>query len=117
MTKTNKEVTIMPAMDGTGPMGQGPMTGGGFGRCNPNTDPAAYGGRGMGRGMGRGRVNRRYARRNMFAANNQQAEYTEFKQQDDVGQNEAIEELSRAVEELKAENEKLKEQLRRDKEK
>lgn len=25
----------MPAMDGTGPMGMGPMTGGGRGRCNP----------------------------------------------------------------------------------
>lgn len=102
----------MPATDGTGPMGQGPMTGGGFGRCNPNAESAVYGGRGMGRRMGRGRVNRRYACRNIFAANNEQAEYTEFKQQDDAGQREAIEELSRAVEELKAENEKLKEQLR-----
>lgn len=102
----------MPAMDGTGPMGQGPMTGGGFGRCNPNADSAVYGGRGMGRGMGRGRVNRRYARRNMFAANNEQAEYTEFKQQDNAGQKEAIEELTKTVEELKAENEKLKEQMR-----
>jgi hypothetical protein len=25
----------MPAMDGTGPMGMGPMTGGGRGWCNP----------------------------------------------------------------------------------
>jgi hypothetical protein len=25
----------MPALDGTGPMGMGPMTGGGRGRCNP----------------------------------------------------------------------------------
>ena len=25
----------MPAMDRTGPMGMGPMTGGGRGRCNP----------------------------------------------------------------------------------
>ena len=25
----------MPAMDGTGPMGMGPMTGGGKGLCNP----------------------------------------------------------------------------------
>ena len=105
----------MPAMDGTGPGGQGPMTGGGFGRCNPNQDSAVYGGRGMGRGMGRGRVNRRYARRNMFAANNEQAEYTEFKQQGDVEQKEAIDELTKAVEVLKAENEKLKEQLRENK--
>ena len=25
----------MPGFDGTGPAGRGPMTGGGFGRCNP----------------------------------------------------------------------------------
>lgn len=25
----------MPGFDGTGPMGMGPMTGGGWGRCNP----------------------------------------------------------------------------------
>lgn len=37
----------MPAFDGSGPMGFGPMTGCGRGRC------AGYG-RGMGRGLGRG---------------------------------------------------------------
>lgn len=36
----------MPGMDGSGPLGQGPMTGGGFGRCG--------GGQGMGRGRGMG---------------------------------------------------------------
>lgn len=36
----------MPARDGTGPMGSGPMTGGGFGFC------ADGAGRGLGRGMG-----------------------------------------------------------------
>ena len=35
----------MPGMDGTGPFGNGPGTGGGFGRC------------GYGRGSGRGRRN------------------------------------------------------------
>ncbi len=35
----------MPGFDGTGPLGQGPMTGGGFGPC----------GRGLGRGLRRGR--------------------------------------------------------------
>jgi len=35
----------MPGFDGTGPRGQGPMTGGGRGRCNPY---------GAGRGRGRG---------------------------------------------------------------
>jgi hypothetical protein len=46
----------MPGFDGTGPMGAGPMTGGGRGYCNPAG--AAYGpwcGGGYGRGMGRGR--------------------------------------------------------------
>ena len=37
----------MPRLDGTGPMGQGPMTGRGMGNC-----PA--GGRGRGQGFGRG---------------------------------------------------------------
>ena len=43
----------MPGFDGTGPQGQGPMTGGGFGRC---TDNAGYGMRPrFGRGGGWGR--------------------------------------------------------------
>lgn len=41
----------MPRLDGTGPAGQGPMTGRGMGPCG-----AGYGyGRGRGRGMGYGR--------------------------------------------------------------
>jgi hypothetical protein len=49
----------MPGFDGTGPRGQGSMTGGGFGPCN--TKGLVYGrgrggvGYGCGRGMGRGR--------------------------------------------------------------
>ena len=50
----------MPGFDRTGPMGDGPMTGGARGRCNPaaasNVSPA-YGERyqfGPGRGFGRG---------------------------------------------------------------
>ncbi len=52
----------MPGQDQTGPMGQGPRTGGGFGRCNPNYASAAdgtplmgvgRGGRPMGGGRGR----------------------------------------------------------------
>ena len=39
----------MPGYDGTGPMGQGPLTGGGLGPCGRGL------GRGYGRGMGRGR--------------------------------------------------------------
>lgn len=65
----------MPGLDRTGPMGAGPMTGGGRGRCDPAAAshvPPAYGGRyqfgpglgrfrgrrggfGPGRGFGRGR--------------------------------------------------------------
>lgn len=49
----------MPRQDGTGPMGQGQMTGRGLGPCNANaaeTDNTPYGrGLGLGRGCGRGR--------------------------------------------------------------
>ena len=46
----------MPGGDGTGPMGMGPMTGGGRGFCVlPMKDwRGPYGGRGFGRGRGRG---------------------------------------------------------------
>jgi len=43
----------MPGFDGTGPLGQGAMTGRGMGRCNPAWNAGAIG-RGLGRGMGRG---------------------------------------------------------------
>ncbi len=59
----------MPSLDRTGPRGEGPRTGGGFGNCLPNTAssqatasrPTRYGrglgpcGRGLGRGRGAGR--------------------------------------------------------------
>ena len=49
----------MPRFDKTGPSGQGPLTGGGFGECNPNGSRVAshYRGRRLGRGraFGRGR--------------------------------------------------------------
>jgi len=48
----------MPGFDGTGPMGAGPMTGGGRGYCNPSGRsygwPRFGGGRGFGRGFGAG---------------------------------------------------------------
>jgi hypothetical protein len=50
-----KEVFIMPGFDGTGPWGQGPMTGGARGYCNPagmSYGPAYGRGYGMGRGRG-----------------------------------------------------------------
>ena len=40
----------MPGFDGTGPMGQGPMTGGGFGYCGPGNRAQSM--RGFGRGRG-----------------------------------------------------------------
>jgi hypothetical protein len=43
----------MPGFDRTGPMGNGPMTGGGFGRCGGGGRVGF--GRGAGRGYGRGR--------------------------------------------------------------
>jgi hypothetical protein len=54
----------MPRFDGTGPAGAGPMTGGGFGSCNPAGSirrsyagwDSGYGrGRGFGQGRGFGR--------------------------------------------------------------
>jgi len=47
-----KSKKIMPFRDGTGPLGQGPMTGRGLGLCG--------GGMGFGRGYGRGRGWRRW---------------------------------------------------------
>ena len=47
----------MPGFDRTGPMGEGPMTGGARGRCNPNYagyDPRFYGGGYRGLGLRRG---------------------------------------------------------------
>lgn len=42
----------MPNFNGTGPMGQGPMTGGGMGKCGEGEGDFAPGdGMGMGRGM------------------------------------------------------------------
>jgi len=43
----------MPGFDGTGPMGAGPMTGGGRGYCNPGNQGVAYG-YGRGPGLARG---------------------------------------------------------------
>jgi len=55
----------MPARDGTGPMGQGPMTGRGMGFCTGARSNNYYGygygcGRGFGRGMGLRRGYGRY---------------------------------------------------------
>lgn len=45
----------MPGRDGTGPTGQGAMTGGGFGPCGSGRGASrGFFGRGSGRGMGMG---------------------------------------------------------------
>jgi len=74
-TLRGKEVNSMPRNDGTGPMGMGPRTGGGFGRCGKNaaTDTTVQNGAGRGgspQGGGRGRCfgGGRGAGRHGFAA-------------------------------------------------
>ncbi len=45
----------MPRQDRTGPLGNGPKSGRGLGKCNPNSQGQSFGtGGGMGRGSGRG---------------------------------------------------------------
>jgi hypothetical protein len=45
----------MPGFDRTGPMGQGPRTGGGFGYCGSGAGAGSFGGLRYGGGFGRGR--------------------------------------------------------------
>jgi hypothetical protein len=63
--KRSKGGFKMPGFDRTGPLGQGPMTGGGFGYCGTGRRQgyrlwgrAFYGGFGAGPGFGRGRFGR-----------------------------------------------------------
>lgn len=90
----------MPGMDGTGPSGAGPMTGGGFGRCNPNVAQPAAGGRGLARGRG-GRGNRRFVNRNAMPMQQTYSDVTENDLTDRVANLEAL------LEQTKAENDKL----------
>jgi len=50
----------MPRFDGTGPMGQGAMTGGGFGMCGRGRGAVRGFGMGAGRGAGMRGFGRRY---------------------------------------------------------
>ena len=88
----------MPGMDGTGPQGQGPLTGGGFGKCSSEADPAIY----AGRGMGRGRGFHRYYRRSLFGTDSaaQNSEQNEFKAK--------LQMLEEKMEQLSAENDRLR---------
>lgn len=106
----------MPGRDGTGPMGQGPMTGGGFGFCAPNQQtgtfrgavPGAFGaGRGFfcrGGGMGRGF-------RNMYYATGQpgwaraNAGYPDYSKESEIKMLEQnMENMRQRLEQLKNEN-------------
>lgn len=49
----------MSGFDRTGPMGQGPRTGGGFGYCGPGAATGSFGGFRFSGGFGRGRQHRR----------------------------------------------------------
>ena len=55
----------MPGFDRTGPMGEGPMTGGARGRCNPRGFFNTFRGFGLGRGARRG-YGRGQGRRGFF---------------------------------------------------
>ena len=58
--QSNQKRRDMPGRDGTGPRGEGPLTGGGFGPCGGGRSsrdwcgPRGRGGRGRGRSVGRG---------------------------------------------------------------
>ena len=49
-----REVIIMPQRNGTGPTGQGPLTGRGMGPCGDGKPKTQGPGLGLGRGRGRG---------------------------------------------------------------
>ena len=84
----------MPGLDGTGPNGLGPITGGGFGRC---TDSGTAVRRGVGRGAGRGR---------RFAAGSNRDAYDNSDiaalRDENAALKQRVDELVSAVEELKA---------------
>jgi len=80
----------MPRGDGTGPMGMGAMTGGGFGNCARTGAGQNYGnGRGVGngRGMGNGRGLNAQFKANNNLAPLQQDELSLLKNQADMLEN------------------------------
>lgn len=86
----------MPRLDGTGPAGQGPMTGRKMGRCPQSNDvsadqPLGFGrGKGLGRGLGcrcgRGFRNRFFQNRPQQTA--QDSQTAQMQQQIEILQNE-----------------------------
>lgn len=68
----------MPGFDGTGPMGEGPGTGGGFGICGAARNPGLGGGfAGYGRGPGR------RARRRVYGVDAVSSEVADLRRQVD----------------------------------
>ncbi len=66
----------MPNRDGTGPMGQGPMTGWGRGKCNDaNTSNSGWFGFGRGRGRGFGAVRGLGWRLNVYGQSQNEENY------------------------------------------
>lgn len=98
----------MPNFDGTGPLGNGPMTGGGFGRCVPLQQDAfadrGRGGRGFARGLGRGlRLRQRICWSYPYPTEENSAEYGAFNKEAEVLK-ERIVSLEKNLEEI---NQKL----------
>jgi len=107
----------MPGFNGTGPMGAGPMTGGGRGNCNPaNTGygrqylPATGFGRGMGSGYGfrgnfgmgmRRRIGGGLAPNMSVGVENSVADLNMLKAEAAAAKN-ALETISRKIEELES---------------
>lgn len=97
---------IMPGFDGTGPNGLGPMTGGGFGRCNPQGIARQGCGRGRGR---RGALNYRNAdniAQDTYSTEIADERFTALKRQNEVLENQITEanqkttELANKIDEL-----------------
>ena len=60
----------MPFRDGSGPNGNGPLTGRGMGNCNPDRNFDDYGYHGRGYGMGRRNGGRGFAHRRGYGFDN-----------------------------------------------
>ena len=97
----------MPGFDRTGPLGQGPMTGGGFGRCGSGRrfandigadSPVNVSGRGRGFGFGRGGGR---GRRRAFAAGYGRLAGSSVAGSD-AGPETDVAELQRQIQDLKA---------------
>jgi hypothetical protein len=112
-----KEVLNMPGLDGTGPLGLGPMTGRGAGFCMGYAVPwgARYYGRGAGMGFGRGFRRMYYATGLPGWARFGYPGYPQYNNPVYMGYDELVEDekelLSRQAEYLEKELEQVKKRL------